>query len=260
MPISNPLPTPGLAAQAFTAACLAAMAICLIPSAHAQTSWFQIEVIIFDEPGGAGAKDEHWPSDPGVPSLDGAIELNDGDSLGIGGNDARPHAFRQLARSRLSLRGVWSRLERSGQFRPLAHLAWQQPGRGPRSARPVHVVAWGESTGNVTGGGQTPIVDGTLRVYRARFLHTEVDLVYRPHGSGPIISAVPAGATNAPGTPLDPRYRLTISRKMRSRELHYIDHPLFGVIIQALPVTAASAARESAADTAMVWPTTTASP
>jgi hypothetical protein len=62
-----------------------------------------------------------------------------------------------------------------------------------------------------------PVLDGILRVYRLRYLHVDVDLVY--HRSG-----------------VDTPFRLQTSRRMRSGELHYLDHPLFGLLILVTPL------------------------
>ena len=97
-------------------------------------------------------------------------------------------------------------------------------------------------------------LDGTLRVHRARYLHVQADLLYyRPlESDGP--APVPPGddpnalpSADSPDTAFiehllaeedtAPRvFRLTESRRMRSRELHYLDHPLFGVLVEAWPL------------------------
>ena len=97
-------------------------------------------------------------------------------------------------------------------------------------------------------------LDGTLRVHRARYLHVKADLLYyRPldtDASAPIPSGNDADAApvlDSPDTALieqllaeedaTPRlFRLTESRRMRSRELHYLDHPLFGMLVEAWPL------------------------
>ena len=67
-------------------------------------------------------------------------------------------------------------------------------------------------------------IDGTLRVHRARYLHVQADLLYyRPVDGG---GGAPMPAEDDPNE----------SRRMRSRELHYLDHPLFGVLVEAWPV------------------------
>jgi hypothetical protein len=95
-------------------------------------------------------------------------------------------------------------------------------------------------------------LDGTLRMHRARYLHIEADLLYYRPLDGDA-SAAPANAADAttvidsPDTALieqllaeddrAPRlFRLTERRRMRSRELHYLDHPLFGMLVAAWPL------------------------
>jgi hypothetical protein len=99
-----------------------------------------------------------------------------------------------------------------------------------------------------------PALDGTLRVHRARYLHVQADLLYYRPLDTDARAAVPANdnadatlMADSPDTAFieqllaeedsAPRlFRLSESRRMRSRELHYLDHPLFGMIVEAWPV------------------------
>ena len=58
---------------------------------------------------------------------------------------------------------------------------------------------------------------GTVTLKRRRYLHAEVDLWFER------------------GETLE-QFRMQQSRRMRSGELHYLDHPRLGVIIIARPV------------------------
>ena len=102
------------------------------------------------------------------------------------------------------LSGIWQVLRNSSHYRPLRHLAWTQRGRSKRSAPELLV-------------GESPSSDvfGTVRMSRTRFLHLELDLLLRND---------------------EQSFRLTNHRRMRSNELNYIDHPLFGVLVIATPV------------------------
>ncbi|MGK0173549.1 MAG: hypothetical protein ACI9W2_005297, partial [Gammaproteobacteria bacterium] len=64
-------------------------------------------------------------------------------------------------------------------------------------------------------------VDGSIRVWRTRYLHIDADLLYRLGYDG-----------NGPG-----EFRMEQHRRMRSRELHFLDHPMFGVLIYISPIT-----------------------
>jgi hypothetical protein len=95
-------------------------------------------------------------------------------------------------------------------------------------------------------------LDGTLRMHRARYLHVEADLLYyRPldgdASTAPENDPDAAPMLDSPDTALieqllaeddrAPRlFRLTESRRMRSRELHYLDHPLFGMLVEIVPL------------------------
>jgi hypothetical protein len=75
-------------------------------------------------------------------------------------------------------------------------------------------------------------------LYLSRFLHVNLDLTYR---------GAAAAASAAPSTGLDeftfaPRYELETERNVRSGELHYFDHPAFGVLVKVTPLPAQSGA------------------
>lgn len=84
-----------------------------------------------------------------------------------------------------------------------SHLIWQQV-PGPRAGGGWRWLDAGR-------------LQGLVRVSRGRFLHLDTDLILRSAGSA---------------TP----YRIKLNRRMRSNELHYVDHPRVGIVIQALRV------------------------
>jgi len=74
-------------------------------------------------------------------------------------------------------------------------------------------------------------VDGAVTVSVERYLHAKVDLLYRR----PLPMQDPTLPPDAPTTLELRGFRLQTSRRMRSQELHYIDHPLFGVLVMVTP-------------------------
>ena len=102
------------------------------------------------------------------------------------------------------LSGIWQVLRNSSQYRPLRHLAWTQHGRSRASAPEVLI-------------GESPSSDvyGTVRMSRTRFLHLDIDLLLHKGNAS---------------------FRFINHRRMRSNELNYIDHPLFGVLVIATPL------------------------
>ncbi len=84
--------------------------------------------------------------------------------------------------------------------------------------------------------GRTPhVLDGTFTLRQGRYLHVDVDLGYRlsftPEATLPA-DARPGDATVQPVARL---IRMTQSRRIRSDELNYLDHPLIGVLFVVSP-------------------------
>jgi hypothetical protein len=77
---------------------------------------------------------------------------------------------------------------------------------------------------------------GTIRVHLSRFLHITLDLTYEADGASS--SGLSAGGDGLDELALRPRYRLAATRSARSGELHYFDHPAFGVLVRITPVPA----------------------
>ena len=131
--------------------------------------------------------------------------------------------FRLLTPEEYQLDAAYKKLERIPAYVPLLHGGWLQPGLPDAETQPVDLALLGSL--NPT---------GTVRVYLSRFLHVELDLTYR---GGPAAAA--ATDLDSPDTlhelSLAPRYRLQTQRQVRSGELHYFDHPAFGVLVTITP-------------------------
>jgi hypothetical protein len=65
-----------------------------------------------------------------------------------------------------------------------------------------------------------------VRLRVARYLFVDVDVAYLPEGA----PGDPAAAAQPPAGPVP--VRLQETRKIKLNEVHYFDHPLFGVILQ----------------------------
>jgi hypothetical protein len=112
--------------------------------------------------------------------------------------DGAPRLASMAAGSR-QLAAEAASLGRRG-MKVLEHIVWRQTPGGRDSERWYSVEA--------------NRLYGLLRVTRGRFLHLETDLVLSD------------AATAQP-------YRIRLHRRMRSDELHYVDHPKLGILIQA---------------------------
>ena len=74
---------------------------------------------------------------------------------------------------------------------------------------------------------------GTIRLHVSRFLHLTLALRFQSaRAAGDRLNPVGGGLEEIS---LPPRYDLHVQRLMRSGELHFFDHPAFGVIVVVRP-------------------------
>ena len=210
--------------------------IFLVRPAHA--AWYQIEAVIFDRIF-ADAGGEIWRSKPGLPDQKNTIELI---TEGVESDDRLP--YRALPKAKYRLQGVYQNLKLSKNYRPLMHLAWEQSTATGGKARPVRIVRLRDDSVNAAGIGSEqsepelspPILDGFIKLRIAHFLNVNVDLAYYPND---FLPSPPADDAD------DQRFnhqishvRLQQTRRIKLNELHYFDHPMFGVILQVSRLSA----------------------
>jgi len=188
------------------AATIAVLALVVGSAASQQAALqsYDVELIVFRNMS-SGATPEDWTKEADVPGQ--SIPLSDEDSDDAPATETPPaptatETFPALPAEKLQLGSIADTLRRSRNYQTLAHFGWTQPGfvRGEAHYMSIDSQA-------AAGSGLT----GRVAVARGRYLHLTVDLALEPTGSGE-------------------RYVLRQTRRMRSNERHYIDHPKFGVI------------------------------
>lgn len=167
---------------------------------------YDVELVIFRTLS-SNATPEEWTKETAVAAQ--PLVLSDDESPTPGAAvESAPAAtametFPALEAGKFSLTPIADTLRRSRNYQPLAHFGWTQPGF-PRTE--AHYMSIDSQAAAGSG------LSGRVTVSRGRYLHLTLDLVYEPPGE--------------PGQ----RYVLRQTRRMRSNERHYIDHPKFGVI------------------------------
>ena len=172
--------------------------------------------------------------------------------------------WRLLDKSELSLNGAEQKMRNSGRYNPFLHIGWVQPLDSSDQGTLVHIYDGMESaqqnptltsavsdvnaqkaaipnqagttpeaTSNQPPASEQPphTLDGTFTLRRGRFLHVDVDLGFRK-------SYLPEDGTQTTDMvvqPLTQYVRMIQSRRIRNDELHYLDHPLFGVLFVVTP-------------------------
>ncbi|WP_286238675.1 CsiV family protein [Neptuniibacter halophilus] len=207
---------------------------------------FKVEVIAFANKDQGALSDEYWPVINEIPEKSRAIYLGS-DSAG----------YQRLSGGSLNLHDEKNRLRNSGHYRILYHGGWVQPVYQTLDPRPIRIQA-----GEILDNGMYEL-DGYIAVGRGRYLHFRPDLYLsqrlspaqteqlkrspgkqQPDTSTAAMLSMQSSSTavstlSSAQFPVIPQI-LTVhqdqARRMRSSELHYIDHPLLGIVVQITPV------------------------
>ena len=252
-------------------------------------TWYQVELIVFSHPAGNDA--EQWDATPNLAYPSASRLLADEVSAPIvtsqpeqGAPTAplQPAELTILPSSQQALRNKAAAIQRSSRYQILFHEAWNQQMTDQANALPIVLDRSGD-------GGAWPELQGTIKLYVARYLYLETNLWLNTRGEylpgswrmpappiGPsslifeapepeleleleqpqreTITADPAIDLESQRVPstlititkraetLEPIYpfrhavRLHQTRRMRSGEVHYIDHPMLGVIVKITPL------------------------
>jgi Peptidoglycan-binding protein, CsiV len=131
--------------------------------------------------------------------------------------------FTDLSPSAYTLDRVSNSLSSASGYSVLFHRAWRQLAydRNHAVEYPVHTSA---ANGRDS-------VNGTVTLIRERYLHLDIELALSRAGTSSA-TAYPDGQAGRP------QYRLSEQRRIRSSEIHYFDHPQFGVIARVTPYNA----------------------
>lgn len=171
------------------------------------------DVPVFDDTnfGALAPPAEPLPAEPLLPAPVDPVAAARAEALRV----------RVLGPDELKLGAEFRKLRALAAYRPLVHTGWVQPGLPEADAEPFDLKVLGVLNPS-----------GTIRVHLTRFLHVTLDLTYQADGVGAALSASD-GLTELGRAP---RYRLRATRNVRSNELHYFDHPAFGVLVRITPV------------------------
>ncbi len=181
--------------------------------AHGQ-QWYQVELVVFENLSPTNSE-----ASPAMPIQDAAPLTVD------------THNNRIQPASPQHLTSIADRLRRASVYQVHTHLAWQQPILGPRQSQAVAVIS------------ENNLINGQIRLRRGTFLHADLDLWFMQNSGSEILPDTDNLSSASFSGPRNPN--LKESRRIRSGQLHYFDHPQFGALLQLTPVDAPDAAVQS---------------
>jgi len=203
----------------------------------AQITEYDIEIVIFEDLSGRYLNSEKWPETIKTSSDEGPVNNNQNAVINITGSKQK------------LLKKYVQKIKWSKNYKVLEYKTWRQAGLKADSAINIPI----NSTHNekprqsdlsalTSMTGEKPVeekpsssISGNIKVVLGRYLHLYTDLIYKR--ANPIFE--PAVQTESTATKKVSEFRIRAHRKMRSKEIHYIDHPLVGMLIIAVPVEAA---------------------
>lgn len=151
-------------------------------------------------------------------------------------------SYRWLPEDELLMQIEARRIESRDELHILIHGRWIQPVPERTLPEPL-LVQYGARVGN------TQQLEGTMAVTLGRYLHFQATLWYREPALGQQPVDIPLGDAFLASSPFSRIDRsitlpepsqgymlLSQSRRLRSNEIHYLDHPKFGIVVRIDPV------------------------
>jgi hypothetical protein len=234
--------------------------------------WYEVELIVFRHDGPAAGGTETWPADPGRPDVEAALPLREpapGALLPLTRLEPNParlaNTYDALRRSpRYEPLGYWAWIQPGFErgTEPAVRIMLGEPPVAPSlptDAQGFPLLGAASEAPPEKPPLSVPL-DGVMKLGLSRYLYATLDLVFRPEGaqprllqpprappvptdapdaaaaSLPVEAAVEDAASGAGAAPPEfLGFRMTETRRLRSREIHYFDHPLFGAILLVTP-------------------------
>lgn len=213
--------------------------------------YYDVEVVIIENLNPAARKSENWPLQVHMTQPEKIVPLGEPTpklkewlpkdvDLKLG--------YKLLNSKTYQLTEHVEKLSESKSKRVIFHTAWRQPGLDKYKSLPVYfkreipvppVVEDDSSMEQQETVSNPTELEGILRVTLARYLHLEAELSLRDK-LPELSSANPFEVldTDVPATEMEKQGIIHLKqkrRRIRSKELHYLDHPVLSILLLITP-------------------------
>jgi hypothetical protein len=192
---------------------------------------YDVEIIIFEDAHARYLKSETWNQNTDTAEQQSAATKT---------NKINATSFKSIKPA--ILKKQYKRINASSEYKILFYGAWRQAGLEKNKAFEINI----NQLKNSHRVRSKNTLTGTFKLVLARYLHIYNQLNYQRKvtvtedskitATGSVASKKQTEALNNDMVPHNGLYPLNSHRRMRSKELHYIDHPLVGMLIQINPV------------------------
>ncbi len=187
--------------------CLCLSSACFADNGN--NNWYQINIVVFEHITAQNLNSEQWPQVT-PPDTSNAITPD------------------LLPTNKSQLKSAVSRLNRRQDYQVLVNMSWQQ--QLPDNQTQYIQVTGGQNYDDVNQ------IDGIISINKSRYFDIGTKLILTEPTSY-LEQIGPANYAN--NTPAYVRmFKMRQSLRIRSNQIGYIDHPLFGVLIKIVPLKA----------------------
>lgn len=209
---------------------------------------YDVEILIFEDSNARYINNEDWTQDVILEST--VADKNEPHT-----KSAKPKLRKNETGSFKNIKPEilnkeYKRINNSKEYNVLFYGSWRQTGLDEKKAFDIDI----EELTNTHKTTSENTLNGSFKLILARYLHIYSDMEYMRKPDE--ITAQKTDSDNELTEPVteitaleNTGYPINMHRRMRSKELHYIDHPMVGILIQINPVKVSieKAAEKSAA-------------
>lgn len=224
--------------------------------------YYDIEVVIIENLTDEAKNSEIWPLQVNLIQSERTVELGQAVMSEWLPDDVDLRAsYKVLDKKHYQLTSEVEKISKSKTHRVIFHTVWRQPGLDKKLALPIHfkreilaAPVASEDGNNPTQNTEatssfettdnkplpSSILEGLLRVTLARYLHLEAELTYQNKIPEITDADNPFAILDNENERNEMQKQGVIHLKqkrnrIRSNELHYVDHPVLGMLIRITP-------------------------
>ena len=243
--------------KTFTTPIITLLLLLAMTVTHADTKQYNIEIVIFEDTSDRYLNSEQWPiihhpeqvlrNETIAPETDifPGIELQTKTEAVQAEYSETNSVINITHNTSNALANHVSMLQRSSRYNVLLHQSWQQAGLSDEEAINIQINTNKENktenddvtipniihqTSEINNKEIKSNVQGTLKLILGRYLHIHTNLLYKRLKNS-YTQSTPVIHSN-----IFNEFKIKSQRRMRSNELHYIDHPLLGILILVTPI------------------------
>ena len=238
---------------------------CLLQPLAAEETirYYDIELLVFENLDESIENKEVWPEGKQLEAPENATILGQKFSGQLPPEYNQKYLFKILPLADFQLTEEAETLKTSEKYRILMHTGWRQPGLAREVAIPVqfsHIISdeapgieETAETGTAVQAAQSPQalqtaevpadvtamtnkakLQGLITIVLSRYLHLDVEMLYQKQDQPGYVDMYDTSFLEG-RTDQEPIYYLKQTRRMRSQETHYIDHPKFSMLVRITP-------------------------